>query len=88
MAGVFQEQGLVLMGKIRSAVGSKDWPAMRREAHSLKGSSLNLGAMKLAEAAVKLEQGAFDDSPSLKQSLVYLESAWSETTLALKAFSP
>ncbi|MGV8074245.1 MAG: Hpt domain-containing protein, partial [Syntrophobacteraceae bacterium] len=44
-----------LLQKIREAVRSSDAPSLHRAAHTLKSSSANLGAFKLAELCKEME---------------------------------
>lgn len=48
------------MSKIRSAFESEDWESLMQSAHSLKGSSANIGANDLQEAAYELEKASKD----------------------------
>jgi CheY-like chemotaxis protein len=48
------------MGKIRAAFESEDWESLMQSAHSLKGSSANIGANDLQEAAYELEKASKD----------------------------
>jgi len=45
-------------GAIEAAVQSRDFESLRREAHSLKGSSSHLAAHRVVEAAGALEHAA------------------------------
>ncbi|MDC7241318.1 MAG: response regulator, partial [Spirochaetales bacterium] len=45
-------------GKIEEAINSRDVSLIHREAHSIKGGALNLGASDLAAAALALEKAA------------------------------
>lgn len=48
------------IGEIRTGIGAGDSDAVRRAAHSLKGSSSNLGAQPLTELSQKIELAARD----------------------------
>jgi HPt (histidine-containing phosphotransfer) domain-containing protein len=58
-----------LMEGIRSAIASRDREALMHAAHSLKSSSLSLGATGLGETCASLEQmgkaGSMGDAPAL-----------------------
>jgi HPt (histidine-containing phosphotransfer) domain-containing protein len=59
---------------VRDAVGREDWPSLASWAHSLKGSSSSLGALKMAEVCARLEQhgrhgGAKADAETLLREL-------------------
>jgi HPt (histidine-containing phosphotransfer) domain-containing protein len=49
------------LASLRAALASADGDAAREAAHSLKGSSLNIGARVLAAAALAAEQAARED---------------------------
>lgn len=46
------------LGALRAAAAAADRSALREAAHSLKGSSLNIGASHLAELCLVIEQAA------------------------------
>ncbi len=52
---LFLEDFAVLMGEMRKAVADGDTVAIRQAAHTLKGSSGSLGAMKLSKMCVEAE---------------------------------
>jgi pentatricopeptide repeat protein len=70
------------MEEIRRAIGTQDAKALERHAHSLKGSSANLGAVGVSRAADALEgcarsgnlEQADDLFKSLEQDLDHLVS--------------
>lgn len=55
--------------KLRSAIDGADATVVRAEAHSLKGSSINLGATSLASLCAEMENrghsAELDDTPAL-----------------------
>lgn len=57
-----------LMEGIRSAIASRDGAALKQAAHSLKSSSMSLGATGLGEICANLEQlgsaNALEDAPA------------------------
>lgn len=57
----FRQGNLNTGCKIRSAVDTKAWDALRYHCHSLKGSAGNIGAENLALAAQALETGSWND---------------------------
>jgi HPt (histidine-containing phosphotransfer) domain-containing protein len=62
-----------------------DWVLLKRAAHSLKGSSANLGVRQVAEICQKLEWMDRHDSPQTVAALVRLleyESAMASAALA------
>lgn len=72
---------------LRSAVSAGDGPAVKADAHRLKGSALNLGALRVAELCLALEEaglaGRFVEGPALLDSLA---EALDEATKALRGY--
>lgn len=56
LVDTFLEDGAGQVAALRAAVPASDTPALARQAHSLKSSSLNIGAMELSELCKELEQ--------------------------------
>jgi signal transduction histidine kinase/DNA-binding response OmpR family regulator/HPt (histidine-containing phosphotransfer) domain-containing protein len=54
--GLYLESSAGLLQQVRDAIASADPEALRQAAHSLKSSSANLGATRLAAACKELEQ--------------------------------
>jgi len=69
----FLESNKDTMSKIRSAVESKDWESLMQLAHSLKGSSANIGANELQEAAYELEKASRDGAAVKPPALFLIE---------------
>lgn len=62
------------MAALRESVVRRDLPGVKREVHSLKGSSGNLGALRIAEICQELEGTEPGDSwPSIETSLSCLD---------------
>jgi HPt (histidine-containing phosphotransfer) domain-containing protein len=80
MAGAAEQ-----VAALRTAVVAGDAAGLRSAAHRLKGSALNLGALKVADHALALEEtctsGRLDDAGPL---LDRLESALDEAIEALR----
>lgn len=55
LLALFRAETAPLLVTLRDAAAHSDPDAMRRAAHSLKGSSANLGARRLAELSARLE---------------------------------
>ena len=53
---LFIEDARLRLRAVRAAAGGGDGEGLRRAAHSLKGSSANLGATQLAQLSAELEQ--------------------------------
>lgn len=56
LIGIYLADTPKLMDKLRSAVNSQDPPLLRMAAHSLKSSSANVGALRLASLFKQLEE--------------------------------
>jgi len=71
--GLYLESAPGLLRKIRDAVAGEDGDALRQAAHSLKSSSANLGAKRLAAICKELEQRGRErqlaDAPGLLEEL-------------------
>ncbi|SEM04355.1 response regulator [Halomonas caseinilytica] len=52
----YRDQSREHLAALRDAVTRRDGEAMRQQAHQLKGESASLGAVKVAEAALRLER--------------------------------
>ena len=79
------------MGLIEKALAEENWEMLHREAHSIKGGAMNLGAEELSEWAMALERAAGDIVLSviplllrnLKQAVETLKSYCVETLPSL-----
>jgi HPt (histidine-containing phosphotransfer) domain-containing protein len=49
------------LGVMQESLGQRNWQSMKREAHSLRGSSGNLGAVQVAQICADIEGTKFDD---------------------------
>jgi histidine phosphotransfer protein HptB len=56
IAGIFLEDTPVRIGELEQSLAAGDVAKFTRAAHSIKGSSSNLGALALRASAEKLEQ--------------------------------
>lgn len=70
---------------IESLVAGRDAEALRREAHTIKGSSANMGAPGMREIAARLEQ--VDPRTELTQALQLLEELKAEFEQVRKFFA-
>lgn len=81
---LYLTSSLTLMEGIRSAVASRDSQALMNAAHTLKSSSMSLGATGLGGTCARLEQlgraDNMDDAPAL------LDLAETEFTAVTSAF--
>jgi len=69
---IFQEDAAERLGLLARAVDAADYLAMRREAHTIKGSALQIGANRVAEASRLMEVEAIKPEP---ENLVLLYRA-------------
>jgi len=58
IATVFLGECPNYLGRIKAAAKARDWPLLKREAHSLKGGAANVGGERLKAAALALEGAA------------------------------
>ena len=84
--GLYLDSSPELLQKLRDAIAGEDAGALRQAAHSLKSSSANLGATRLAALCKELEQrgreGRLEDAPCLLEEL---EICYARALEALKA---
>ena len=88
--GIFLEDTPARIGELRQALASGDQAQFTRAAHSIKGSSSNLGARELREVSSDLEHRAKEHGVAgLEPRVVDLENAFATTKVALeKLLSP
>ena len=85
---LFQEDVPVRIAALRMALGSLDAEQALQEAHQLKGSLANMGLVRFADVAARIEvyarEGHLEQAPALAE---LLPAAYEEALLALnKAF--
>jgi signal transduction histidine kinase/DNA-binding response OmpR family regulator/HPt (histidine-containing phosphotransfer) domain-containing protein len=89
LIGLFKDGTPPLLGRMREAIGAGDAEKLRRAAHELKGSSGNLGALRLSALSSDLEKvargGAVDGAAEL---LAQLEAEYARVCQALAAEQP
>ncbi|MFO8031547.1 MAG: Hpt domain-containing protein [Desulfohalobiaceae bacterium] len=68
-----------MLPEMRSALDSRDWSALEHMAHTLKGNAALIGANRVVNLALALEQASVqEDAPYLDSWLPELErEAWS-----------
>jgi len=79
LADLFAESTPELLESLRSAQDAGDEEGLRRAAHKLKGSCLNIGATLMATLAASVEQG--EDTG---KAIAELEAAFEPTRAALR----
>lgn len=84
---MYVDQSTEIVEKIESLLPVMDLPQMASLAHKLKGSSLNLGANKIAETCRQIELKGKDlDSAGINQLVRNLTSELQETKAAIKRY--
>lgn len=81
----FIQDGKFRCEAMRAALQAGDGEQLRQLAHSLKGSSSNLGAHRLTGLCLELEQQALSDMDAAAVTLQRIEPCLQEVCLALKA---
>ena len=70
---------------IRDGLANDDWPSAKRAAHSLRGSSSNLGILQMASIADALEHLTSTQDASAKKLLQSLEDEFTRVEEILLA---
>jgi HPt (histidine-containing phosphotransfer) domain-containing protein len=69
----FMERTEAELAALPDLIAKEDWETARREAHTIKGSALNLAAQDLGQAAARLEldikEEKREDIPSALEAL-------------------
>ena len=85
LVSLFVSGGQSTLARLRALIAANDHAVLRKEAHALKGSALNLGAVRCARAAQELEQAASaNDAARWTPLLTALESELGEASAALE----
>lgn len=85
---MFSDQAPLRLAKARQALAGGDLKTVEAMAHSLKGSSLNLGAAALAEACSTLEQLAdAGDAAGCVERLAEVEREYEKVALEIEAIT-
>lgn len=84
---IYMTEAPKLLSSIRGAIEKKDFDALRTTAHTLKGSSYNLGAKQLGDLCFELEKAgrAKEQIPPL-ESLEPLHKELEALSLLFRAF--
>ena len=84
IAGEYLAQTRQLLVQLADALGNGDVATLRRAAHTLKGSSLTIGAVTLGAIGVELERsGGPADPTTTTQCLARAQAALAATELLL-----
>jgi HPt (histidine-containing phosphotransfer) domain-containing protein len=70
---LYQAEATNLVDHIRTGLQNDDWPAVKRAAHSLRGSSSNLGILQMALIADDLEHLPLNDTTAAGSLLFSME---------------
>lgn len=85
IVGIFLEDTPARINELRAALNASDQASFIRAAHSIKGSSSNLGAERLRAAAQRLEHDAkLDQWKSLSDRLAEIEAEFAESKRELE----
>ena len=72
--------------ELKSQISEKDADNIRRTAHSIKGSSKNVGAMGLADWCQQMESSARDDNlQDVEMQLTNIETSFKEACDAIQS---
>jgi len=88
IAKIFIDQAPERVGVIRRALAEGDMHAVRRGAHSLKGSSASLAFQRVLDLSARVEVAAGDGNPSLAQLVDELDAAIDTGIQALRNHLP
>jgi two-component system, sensor histidine kinase and response regulator len=80
LVDLFVQSAPPLIAELRAAAGGGDRDGVRRAAHKLKGSCLNIGATRMAELCRELEGGDSDSEAAVDE----LEQALAPTEAAIR----
>lgn len=69
LKNVFISSSQNLIQEIQNALNQKDFTSLKNQAHSLKSSSANIGAMKLSSLCLKIENASLEKNWALAQEL-------------------
>lgn len=73
------------LGELKQAVASEDQPVFTRSAHTIKGSSANVGAREMQELAATLEERSrVEPIASLFPAIAELEQALARTKVKMQ----
>jgi len=82
---IYLDSAPMLMEAIRTAINESDGTLLAKAAHSLKSSSMNVGAKEIGSLCAELEQtgkaGSMDEAKNLAERL---ETQYATVTAALK----
>jgi len=83
--GIYLTDTLKRLTEIHDCLASGDQTTFNRAAHSIKGSSSNLGAIRVIGAAKRLEEKSKESLENLETDITELVGAFAEAKAALEA---
>lgn len=87
--GIFLEDTPQRIAELDQSLAANDVPTFTRAAHSIKGSSSNLGTMRLRELAEKLEHDSRKNGlGAITADLAGLKTHFAEVQVALRKYLP
>ncbi len=88
IAATFLQEAPAILQRLEQAVSTADMRQIGRIAHTLRGSSLQLGAQRLASCCAKLEQQALDnDMHSIHEQFALVSRVYDLTAAEMKQVS-
>ncbi len=88
IVGIFLEDTPQRLAELRESLAAGDQQRFTRAAHSIKGSSSNLGAVQLRALSEKLEQQSRSSLNGLTGLIAELELAFTATRTELERIAP
>jgi HPt (histidine-containing phosphotransfer) domain-containing protein len=85
VVGIYLTDTPKRLAEIHDCLASGDQTTFNRAAHSIKGSSSNLGAIKVIRAAKRLEEKSKESLESLEADIAELVGAFAEAKTALES---
>jgi HPt (histidine-containing phosphotransfer) domain-containing protein len=85
LLAIFIADGASLVGKIKTAAEQNDLPALKKAAHSLKGSGSSMGALYLASLCATLDKMEPGDDINTVEQARKIEMEFERAKLALQA---
>jgi signal transduction histidine kinase/CheY-like chemotaxis protein/HPt (histidine-containing phosphotransfer) domain-containing protein/HAMP domain-containing protein len=85
---VFLQDAPVRLRGVRESFGACDTQELRREAHTLKGSSANLGATTLSRISFDVQKAAEDNNLNVLELIERLEAEYARVAQALEQLLP
>jgi len=83
---LYGNEGARLVGLLKKALNERDKPAIKRAAHSLRGSSSNLGILQMALICEQMEKSECGEVfPFLEELVISLEHEFEKVERILSA---